>query len=139
MVPGEWFAIELDDEYLVSKVVLDTEGSRDDYPRAFTVTLSRDGRSWTDPVASGTGRALLEVSFEPRRARHIRIEQGGRAEGNYWSIHEIEVHGVPLPGARWNASPPAGASSNRTFRRATSWWRAIRSPISAAHLTAAGT
>lgn len=93
MTPGMWFQIELDQKTPVSGLNLDTRNSENDYPRGYEIRLSKDGKKWSEPVASGpaTKAPFLEIGFPPVPTKFIRIIQLGSAPGNFWSIHELEV------------------------------------------------
>jgi len=89
---GEWFQIEFPMEREVSKLVLDATGSGGDYPRGYEVYLSRDGKSWGTAIAKGEGKsAVVTIPLKPTSARFIKIVQTGKAEGLFWSIHELKV------------------------------------------------
>ena len=94
---GEWFMIELPVEQEISGLVLDTRGSRGDYPRGYEVYVSRDGRAWGKPVATGHGtKPVTEIKFKPTYGRFIKIVQTGKTQGLFWSIHELKISSKPL-------------------------------------------
>lgn len=94
MEPGMWFQIELDEVTPVTGVILDTNNSVNDYPRGYEVSLSTDGTNWSAPVAKGDRKGpVTDVQFPAAPARFIRITQLGKADGNFWSIHELQVLG----------------------------------------------
>lgn len=91
-VPGMWFQIELPQETLLGGIQLDSSKSPGDFPRGYEVTVSLDGESWSEPVASGKGSGpVTEIQFRPARARFVRITQTGEVKGLYWSIHELQL------------------------------------------------
>lgn len=92
--PGQWFQIDLVEPENVAGLVLDTRRSNGDYPRGYEVYVSDDPSKWGEPVASAAQNSerLLDIHFEPTSARYIKIVQTGAAEGNYWSIHELDVN-----------------------------------------------
>ena len=97
MVPGMWFQIELNKEFPVTGLTLDTRSSANDYPRGYEVTISTDGKNWTPVAKKGEEKApLLEINFKPVTAKFIRITQLGSAKGNFWSIHELKVLQAPV-------------------------------------------
>jgi len=106
--PGMWFIIELPKETEIAGLELDTAKSPNDYPRGYTVELSSDGRSWNKPIAVGQGNSSrTDVTFPPARARFIRIAQTGSAQGNFWSIHEMQVfEAAPQMAAARQATRP---------------------------------
>ena len=90
--PGQWFLVQLPEATLISGVSLDTGGSRQDFPRGYTVEVSLDGTAWGKPVAEGRGRdALTYIPFPPTQARFVRITQTGTANGLFWSIDELNI------------------------------------------------
>lgn len=97
--PGMWLRVELPYEARVEALHLQT-ASRDDYPRGYEVRASDDGEQWGDPIATGHGardQPLLRI--EPVVTRFLEIRQTGSSKGNYWSIHELAIHGErnPIP------------------------------------------
>ena len=93
MKGGEWFMVDLGwDNTKVGKIVLDTSGSSNDYPRGYEVYVSNNPDNMGDPVATGKAESgVLQISFGPRSGRYVKIVQTGNAEGNFWSIHEMTV------------------------------------------------
>jgi HEAT repeat protein len=89
---GEWFMLELGMEKEISKITLDSAKSAGDYPRGYEVYISRDGKSWGRPVAKGEGKTpVVEIAFKPIFGRFIKIVQTGKADGLFWSIHELKL------------------------------------------------
>jgi hypothetical protein len=87
--PGQWFSVDTRQPVKFNMVILDTSGSPNDEPAAYSVYVSGDGRNWGDPVAAGaSASALLLIDLPVTSARYIRIEQTG-SKTNYWSIHEF--------------------------------------------------
>ena len=96
--PGMWFGIELTEPVKLMSLVLDSQGSRDDYPRGYAVTVSTDGETWSEPVAEGIGDGpVTEIEVDcPEPIQHIRITQTGSSPNKYWSIHELSIKGLSL-------------------------------------------
>ena len=93
---GEWFMIELPVEQVVTKITLDAKGSAGDYPRGYEVYISRDGKAWGQPVAKGEGKGpVTEIALKPGFGRFVKIVQTGKAEGLFWSIHELKLETKP--------------------------------------------
>ncbi|MEZ5965928.1 MAG: discoidin domain-containing protein [Planctomycetota bacterium] len=93
MRPDMWWRVDLDGEYEVTSIVLDTTGSRDDFPRGYVLETSLDGETWNE-VARGEGDGpRTVVTLPPGRLRHFRFTQTGRNEDQWWSIHRISVCG----------------------------------------------
>lgn len=92
MTPGMWFQIELDKVTPVTGVILDTNNSANDYPRGYDLAVSTDGTTWSEPIAKGDSKnPVTDIQFPATPARFIRITQKGKADGNFWSIHELQV------------------------------------------------
>lgn len=87
---GDEVVVELDKPRKISKVRVDTVQSPGDFPKRFQLYLSLDGKTWGNPVASGSGEADLRIGFTPQEAKYLRIVNLAAA-GSFWSIHEIQV------------------------------------------------
>ena len=63
-------------------------------PRGYRVQVSTDGTSWSAPVAEGTATgASTLISFDPVRARFIRITQTARTEdAPVWSMLRMRLY-----------------------------------------------
>jgi hypothetical protein len=96
--PGMWFELDLGQVRTVNGLVLDTTASPNDYPRGYVISLSTDRANWPSVARDDHNDHPLDVSFSPRRARYIRIEQTGYADYWWWSIHEVKVKFVPEGG-----------------------------------------
>ena len=93
MVPGMWVQVEMPSKTRFSGVILDTNGSKSDHPRSYSVQVSDDGKTWSEPVAEGLGdSAFLEIFFPAVDAKFLRVTQTGK-DGHFWSIHELELFG----------------------------------------------
>ena len=95
---GEWFRIELDEDRLITGIVLDAQGSGGDYPRGYEVYVSASSLGEGPRVAQGKGTdAVTKIVFDkPVRGRAIKIVQTGEASGLFWSIHELTVQSQPV-------------------------------------------
>ena len=66
------------------------------FPRGYEVILSADGTTWTDPVAQGQGKGVVnEITFAPARAKFVRIKQTGAAENAPWTIRRLRLLEAP--------------------------------------------
>ena len=89
--PGQALVADLGRARTVRRVVLDTGADVGDYPRGYTLAVSRDGAHWRD-VASGAGSGqLTTIDFRPTRARWLRVTQTGSAP-QWWSVAEVRVY-----------------------------------------------
>lgn len=98
--PGQWFQFDMGEDYELTGMTLDTTGSDNDFPRGYEVRFSDDGKSWDEPIASGNGSGKLTTISLPAGSigRFVCIIQTGKKKGNFWSIHELTVHGRPMSG-----------------------------------------
>jgi mono/diheme cytochrome c family protein len=107
---GMWLAVELAQPVVVTEVQFDSNlapgrGGRGGpastpvigYPRGYTLQVSTDGTSWSDPVATGKGEGLrTTITFAPTRAKFVRItltDPGGDAPP--WSVKNLRVYEAP--------------------------------------------
>jgi mono/diheme cytochrome c family protein/glucose/arabinose dehydrogenase len=66
------------------------------FPRGYEVVLSMDGTTWTNPVAQGQGKGVVnEITFTPARAKFVRIRQTGTADNAPWTLRRLRVLEVP--------------------------------------------
>ena len=91
--PGMWFAFDMGDTRELTSITLRAEESPDDYPRSYAVEVSDDGAHWQEIVATtqSSKSPVTEILLPPTKTRHVRITQNGRADGKFWSIHQLEV------------------------------------------------
>ncbi|QDV51969.1 DUF7133 domain-containing protein [Gimesia fumaroli] len=96
MKPGMWFSIDMQQPYSVTSILLDTQKSRGDYPRGYAVSISDDGKTWSEPIIEGKATtAITDIPFPKGvSTRFVKIEQTGQ-HGLFWSIHELKVYGKP--------------------------------------------
>ena len=90
---GEWFKIELDADQVITGIVLDTSGSGADYPRGYEIYVSKGSVGAGQLVAKGNAtNPVTKIKFDkPAKGGVLKIVQTGRAEGNFWSIHELTI------------------------------------------------
>ncbi|WP_123039610.1 discoidin domain-containing protein [Cohnella candidum] len=94
---GQWFQVDMGKINAISGVTLNASTSTGDYPRGYQVSISMDGTAWRT-VASGSIPAQDNlISFPVEFARYVKVTQTGTASGNWWSIHDFNVLGVPTP------------------------------------------
>jgi mono/diheme cytochrome c family protein/glucose/arabinose dehydrogenase len=96
MQPGMWWRVDFDRVYELSRVVLDTRGSEQDYPRGHVLEGSLDGQTWHE-LAQGEGQGpVTSIRFPPTSVRHLRVTQTGTSSDRWWSIHEATFCGRAL-------------------------------------------
>jgi hypothetical protein len=92
---GQWFQVDLGAARTFQKLVLDTSGSPNDYPRGYAVYVSQTGTDWASlsPVATGQGGGAVTTITLPAAAtaRYVRVVQTGSDPTWWWSIHEFNL------------------------------------------------
>lgn len=89
--PGQYLQVDLGRAVPVTKFVLDTGASTGDYPRAYTVTASTDGTTWTT-VASGAGTGqLTTVDLTGVPVRYLRVTLTA-TDGSWWSVADVRAY-----------------------------------------------
>ncbi|EFM12576.1 coagulation factor 5/8 type domain protein [Paenibacillus curdlanolyticus YK9] len=95
MVPGQSITIDMQGAKDITKVVMDSSNSANDYARGYEIYASADGTNWGSAIASGTGTgAVISADAVAQNVRYIKIVQTGTS-GSWWSINEIYVYGTP--------------------------------------------
>ncbi len=90
--PGQWFQVDMKREERFAKVVLDNTWALWDSPDAYAVTVSKDGTTWTEPIATGRGAlGITTITFPEQTGRYLRITQTGSRPTYHWSIYELDV------------------------------------------------
>jgi RHS repeat-associated protein len=104
---GQWFQVDLGISDVFTRLTVDSASSSGDYMRSFQIFAGDNPSNFGAAIASGNGTAsLVDISVTPTRARYIKIVLTG-SSSNWWSIHELNVYGVPvsvLPRIGWAAS-----------------------------------
>jgi hypothetical protein len=90
--PEQWLMIDMKQKQKFDKIVLDNTWALWDAPNKYMVTVSNDGKDWSDPVAQGAGAlGITTISFPVQNARFIKISQTGSDSMYHWSVYEIDV------------------------------------------------
>lgn len=90
---GMWFSFDMGEPRKLTSIVLDATPSSDDYPRAYSVEISADNKSWKTVVAKTAGSTpVTDIILPGEPARYVRVSQHGESPGKYWSIHELGVY-----------------------------------------------
>jgi hypothetical protein len=104
---GMWFQVELPEAATIAELQFESpapggRGGRGrgaapaaapapTYPRAYTVAVSTDGRTWTD-VAHGTGSGDASViSFAPTRSTFVRLTLTA-SDAATWTIRNLRLY-----------------------------------------------
>jgi hypothetical protein len=100
---GQWLIADLGEPRDVAGVTHALGEYARDFPRRLAVDVSLDGVQWQTvwekPTAAlaflaavrGPREAAMRMTFEPHRARYVRLRQTGRDE-HLWRVAELEVH-----------------------------------------------
>jgi hypothetical protein len=88
---GQHFQVDFGAARTVSQLTLDSAPSPGDFARGYQVLVSKDGKAWSPPIATGYGVSKrTTVTFPPQRTRFIRVALT-EAASNWWSIHELNA------------------------------------------------
>lgn len=89
---GQYVIIDLGSQGNFNTITLDTDNSDSDFARTYEVYVSDDGDSWGSAVADGgSASSTTVIEFDDVTAQYIKIVNTGRAQGYWWSIHELYV------------------------------------------------
>jgi len=90
---GQWFQVDIKQDQTFDKIVLDTTWALWDSPDQYSVSVSKDGIDWGNPIATGSGPlGITTITFPSQTARYIRITQTGTNSTYHWSIYEFDVY-----------------------------------------------
>jgi glucosylceramidase len=90
--PGQFLQVDLGRVQGVSRLVLDTGASTGDFPRGYALLVSRDGRTWGDPVAAGAGTGqLTTISVPSRPIRFLRVVSTASSP-SWWSVADLRLY-----------------------------------------------
>ena len=94
--PGQWFQVDMKRDEHFSKVVLDNTWALWDSPETYAVAVSKDGTTWSAPIATGHGAlGITTITFPEQTARYLRITQTSTSTKYHWSIYELDVFAEP--------------------------------------------
>ncbi|EFM09963.1 coagulation factor 5/8 type domain protein [Paenibacillus curdlanolyticus YK9] len=92
MAPGQSLTVDMKAAKSISKLVMDSTGSDNDYARGYQVFVSNDGTNWGSAIASGAGTGpVVTVTFAAQNARYVKVVQTGTAT-SWWSIRELNLY-----------------------------------------------
>jgi alpha-L-rhamnosidase len=90
---GQWFQVDMKQPQTFHKIVLDNTWALWDSPNQYAVTVSQDGTTWNEPIATGSGElGITTITFPQQTARYIRVTQTGTNPRYRWSIFELDVY-----------------------------------------------
>ncbi len=88
---GQYLQVDLGRLRSLRQIVFDTGVSTGDYPRGYTVTVSRDGRRWS-PAASGQGSGqLTSVPLSGAPVRFVRMTLTA-SSSSWWSVADVRAY-----------------------------------------------
>ena len=119
--PGMWLSVELPQPVMVTEIQFESTtqmaggrggrgaaGARGGgpggggtpivtYPRGYSVQVSTDGKTWSNPVAQGKGESTrTTITFPPTRAKFVRITQTETvADAPSWSVRNLRILEMP--------------------------------------------
>ncbi|WP_248929272.1 fibronectin type III domain-containing protein [Paenibacillus hamazuiensis] len=121
-VPGMWFQVDTGPGLKsYHKLVLDSTNFSGDYPRGYSLSVSDDGLTWSNPIASGNGSALTQVEFPEQTARYLRITLT-KSVGSYWSIQNLKLFGSQTEDLEAPTIPAALTANSVTDTEASLSW-----------------
>ena len=89
---GQWLTIELPKPMEVRRIVMDAGSSRNDFPSAYRIDVSDDGKTWRGPFAFGKGDGAITTALPlPAKGKFVKITLTADVNPYYWSIHELSV------------------------------------------------
>jgi hypothetical protein len=107
---GMWFQVELPEPAMLTELHFTAPPIRrgwrpgspppiQTYPRAYKVQVSLDGEDWGPAVAAGPcDDADNIITFQPVKAKYLRITQTGSVEGEKekapWAMKELKLFGL---------------------------------------------
>ena len=72
-------------------LVLDSKKSEGDFPRAYDIYSSKNGKNW-EKIASAKGaESVIEIYFNPIKTRYLKVQLTEKHDANWWSIHELDI------------------------------------------------
>jgi mono/diheme cytochrome c family protein len=111
---GMWFSLELVQPAIVTELQFDSSiaigrgggrGGRGGpasappigYPRGYSLQVSIDGATWSEPIAVGKGEGPhTTITFAPTRAKFVRITQTDAVAGAPpWSMRNLRLYEAP--------------------------------------------
>ena len=90
--PGLYYQVDMGSPQTFNELGLDSDGNVGDYARAYTVTASQDGTTWTTLTPGvGIGSPQL-VPLPTTTARYLRVTLNQASSSNWWTIAAFTVY-----------------------------------------------
>ena len=105
--PGMWYQVEFPQSRALTEIQLDAAQAGPSFgrgrgaipagpPVGYSIQVSADGTTWSDPIASGAGAPRVRATFAPVQAKFVRITQTGTPTGNQanlaWAIQHLRIY-----------------------------------------------
>ncbi|MDR2040259.1 MAG: discoidin domain-containing protein [Bacteroidales bacterium] len=110
VTPGQWFAVDTQQPVTFNTVIMDASMSPNDWPSAYAVYVSDNGRDWGTSIATGTQPSSVIIINTPTvTSRYVRVVQTGSGKTQHWSIHEFYLAYVKDDNGGDDGDPPLSA------------------------------
>ena len=94
--PGQWLQVDMGRDQTFHRIDLDNTWALWDSPARYAVSVSKDGVTWGEPVATGPGgHGITRITFPQQTARYVRVTQTGTSSTYHWSVYELDVYRRP--------------------------------------------
>ncbi len=93
MTPGMWLQVELPEAITIHNIKMDSQKSALDLPSDYSISFSMDGETWETTKPYKITDSIASFYVQPTKARFIRINQLGKNDRYFWSIHELHLFG----------------------------------------------
>ncbi len=89
----QYLQADMGESVHLSRIRLDWEGA---YARAYSIQISDNGSTWQTiyQTDSGTG-GVNDIALDGQLARHLRIYGTVRGTGYGYSLHDVDIYGIP--------------------------------------------
>lgn len=92
--PGQYLTVDLGQAKTFGRLSLDAGRDTSGQPYGFSVSVSRDGTHWGEPLARVSGRSFTQDAVFPRQttARYLRITLTASGP-NPWVVNDLRLYG----------------------------------------------
>jgi len=87
-----WISVTFPKLVTVDRVEFDTGQFAEDFPERFTISGSRNGRTWMDLKKDAVGSRASSVDFAPTEVKAIKIT-ATEAKIKWWTISSLDISG----------------------------------------------
>jgi hypothetical protein len=88
---GQWIQVELPEEAIIGGIRLDQWKAQGDYPKAYKVEGSPDGKKWARIGQVNGLPGASEYYFGATKVKFVKITLVGAQKGKPWSIYELDL------------------------------------------------